>query len=49
MFDEPTIAAGVIRESQIALDLNLVDEADRPYLKDIFGRPYFYNHQRKTK
>lgn len=49
MFDEPTIAATVLRESQIPLDLNLVDEADRPYLKEIFDRPYFYNHKRITK
>jgi len=49
MFDEPTIAATVLRESQIPLELRLVDEADRPYLKDIFERPYFYNHKRKTK
>lgn len=46
LYDEPTIAAAVLRESQIPLDVRLIDEADLPYLKDIFERPYFYNHQR---
>lgn len=41
LHDEPTIAADVLRESGIELDLKRCDEADREFLKQVADEPYF--------
>jgi len=41
LHDQPVIAADVLRESGIELDLRRVDEADREYLKVLRKEPAF--------
>lgn len=45
LHDQPVIAADVLRESRIALNLRRVDEADRPFLKTVAQEPYFRNRR----
>lgn len=41
LHDQPVIAASVLRESGIKLNLRKCDEADRPWLEAVAAEPYF--------
>lgn len=47
LHDVPVVAADVLRESGVPLDLTKCDEADREYLEKVADEPYFRDRTKR--